>query len=510
MIRTRFAPSPTGYMHIGNLRTALFAYLLAKQDKDGVFILRIEDTDQKRTVEDATAFIYKCLKTAEIIHDEGPDKDKGYGPYIQSQRREIYHKYIDILLEKKAAYRCFCTKEEVEEQREEQKDENVFRDKCRNLTDQEIKAKLEANLPFVIRQRIPEEGSTTFSDLVYGDITVENKTLDEQVLMKSDGLPTYNFANVIDDHLMEITHVIRGYEYLSSAPKYNLLYQAFGFEIPKYIHMPHIMKENGKKMAKRDGDSSFYSLIEMGYLPKAIINYIALLGWNPGTEEEIFTMEELIEKFSVARISKSNAIFSIEKLNWINSQHLKALPFTEFKEKARDFFPEQLRGKYSDDALLELVHQRLNNLSEIAEKLDFFLELKEYDPNLFVHKKMKCNQERAIAILEKSLNYFEEITEWNNEALFNKMVELSVNEEIPKKAVLWAIRIAIAGKKDTPGGFSEIAAILGKKEVLKRVDISLEILYKYKLAENQLSENEITLLKEKICKIKVRIALREV
>lgn len=476
MIRTRFAPSPTGYMHIGNLRTALFAYLLAKKDPDGVFILRIEDTDQKRTVDDATKFIYKCLSDAGITHDEGPDKDGGYGPYIQSQRKDIYQKYIKELIDKGDAYRCFCSKEELEIERENQKDASVFRDKCRNLSQDEIDEKLANNTPFVIRQRVPSEGSVTFNDMVFGEIVVENRTLDEQVLMKSDGFPTYNFANVIDDHLMNITHVIRGYEYLSSAHKYNLLYKAFGWEIPKYIHLPHIMKDSGKKMSKREGDSSFQSLIEMGYLPTAIINYIALLGWNPGTDEEIFTMEQLIENFSTDRISKSNAIFSLDKLNWINSQHIKELDFDKFKQIALNFYPAKYTSKYVQDDLLRLVHQRLSIFSEIEEKLDFFFEFDKYDLGLFIHKKMKCTSERAIKILESSLNYFAKISDWNNEVLFEQMSKLAKTEEIPKKAVLWAIRIAIAGKSATPGGFSEIAMILGKEETIRRVNFSLELL----------------------------------
>lgn len=476
MIRTRFAPSPTGYMHIGNLRTALFAYFLARKEKDGVFILRIEDTDQKRLVGDAADFIYNCLREAGITHDEGPDKGGDYGPYIQSERKEFYQKYINQLLDEDKAYRCFCTKEELEAERENQKDQNVFRDVCRHLSKEEVATKLADGLPFVVRQRIPEEGKISFKDLVFGEIEVENKTLDEQVLMKSDGMPTYNFANVVDDHLMKITHVIRGYEYLSSCHKYNLLYQSFGWDIPEYIHLPHIMKESGKKMAKRDGDSSFYSLIEMGYLPEAIVNYIALLGWNPGTEEEIFSMDELIEKFSAERISKSNAVFSIDKLNWINSQHIKNLSFEEFKKRAANFYPEKFKSKYVQDELLELIHQRLNKLSEIEDQLDFFFEFDKYDLELFTHKKMKCNEERAIRILEASVKYFEEVLEWNNEVLFEKMSELAKNEEIPKKAVLWAVRIAIAGKSATPGGFSEIAKILGKEETIHRINFSLELL----------------------------------
>ena len=479
-VRTRFAPSPTGYMHIGNLRTALFAYFITKH-LNGKYILRIEDTDQKRTIEEATQVIYDSLQIAGINCDESPQKGGEYGPYIQSQRKDLYAKYINILLEKENAFRCFCTKEEVEAQRAEQEQSNpngIFRDKCRDLSKDQIAEKLDAGLPFVVRQRIPEEGQTTFSDLVYGDITIENNTLDEQVLMKSDGFPTYNFANVVDDHLMNITHVIRGYEYLSSSPKYNLLYQNFGWNIPEYIHLPHIMREDGKKLSKRYGDASFKDLMDKGYLPQSIINYISLLGWNPGTDEEIFTIEQLIEKFNTERISKSNAVFSYEKLDWINNQHIKKLSSKEFHAIANNWYPEEIKQRFDTTKLSEIIHQRLDRFERIPEILAFMLEVKDYDIELYRHKKMKSTPEKSIESLEKIIPVFQNMENFVNDEIFEAMVALAKEEEWKKGVVLWPIRIAISGLSATPGGASDIAQLLGKEETIKRIKAAIEYIKK--------------------------------
>ena len=477
-IRTRFAPSPTGYMHIGNLRTALFAYLLAKKS-NGSFVLRIEDTDQKRTIEEAFGVILKSLEKSGIIYDEGPDKDGGFGPYIQSERRDIYKKYIDELLTENKAYRCFCTKEELEAEREKQMsdpDNHIFRDRCRALDNDEIEKKLKENKEFVIRQRVPETGQVSFSDLVFGEITVDCNTLDEQVLIKSDGMPTYNFANVVDDHLMNITHVIRGYEYLSSTPKYNLLYNYFGWDIPKYIHMPHIMKDSGKKLSKRDGDASFQDLLDKGYLETAVVNAIALLGWNPGNDEEIFTMEQLIEKFDYNRISKSNAVFSSEKMDWINSQHIKALPEEGFHNIAEGYYPEKIKEKFDTKKISKIIQGRLNRFTEIPAMIDFLYEVPAYSPDLHTHKKMKTNPEVALDGLKKIIPAFEAVEDWNNEVLFTVMNEVAAKEEMKKTKILWPVRVALSGLPATPGGASEIAAIIGKEETLNRLRSGIELL----------------------------------
>ncbi|MDA3886837.1 MAG: glutamate--tRNA ligase [Candidatus Delongbacteria bacterium] len=475
--RTRFAPSPTGYMHIGNLRTALYAYLIAKGNA-GKFLLRVEDTDQKRTIAEAFKVIFDSLEIAGIEYDEGPDKDGGYGPYIQSERKKIYEEHLSILLEKDLAYRCFCTAEEMEEQRKDFADTKgiVFRDKCRNLSKDEVNSKIESNLPFVVRQRIPESGQTTINDIVFGSITIENNTLDEQVLMKSDGFPTYNFANVVDDHLMKISHVIRGYEYLSSVPKYNLLYENFGWDVPQYIHLPHIMREDGKKMSKRHGDASFEDLIDAGYLTDAIINYIVMLGWNPGTDEEIFTMEELIEKFTPERINKSNAVFSIDKLNWINAQHIKKLSQEEFHSKADKYYSDELRAKVDVNKVSGIIQNRLEKFTDIPEMVKFFITVENYTADAFFHKKMKSNTESSYEYLQKILPIFQNLTEWNNESIFGAMLELIEKEECKKGKVLWPVRIAFTGLKASPGGASEVGELIGKEESLKRIENAIEFL----------------------------------
>ncbi|MBN2788667.1 MAG: glutamate--tRNA ligase [Candidatus Delongbacteria bacterium] len=475
--RTRFAPSPTGYMHIGNLRTALYAYMIAKGHK-GKFILRVEDTDQKRTIAEAFKVIFDSLNIAGLEYDEGPDRDGGFGPYIQSERKEIYQKYLSVLLEKNFAYRCFCSSEDLEEQRKDFSENKgtVFRDRCRNLSQDVIDNKLSNNLPFVVRQRIPESGQTTVNDIVFGSITVENNTLDEQVLMKSDGFPTYNFANVIDDHLMEISHVIRGYEYLSSVPKYNLLYQNFGWEIPSYIHLPHIMREDGKKLSKRNGDASFEDLIQAGYLTSAIINYIAMLGWNPGTEEEIFTLDELVVKFSPERINKSNAVFSIDKLNWINAQHIKKLTMEEFHSIADKYYSDELRSKIDVFKVSEIIQNRLEKLTDIPEMVRFLIKVESYNADDFFHKKMKSDTASSYMYLQKILPVFRELTKWNNETIFQAMNDLIEKEECKKGAVLWPVRIAMTGLQSSPGGASEVGELIGKDESLKRIENAIDFL----------------------------------
>jgi glutamyl-tRNA synthetase len=465
-------------MHIGNLRTALYAYLIARKNK-GKFILRIEDTDQKRTVDDSVEVIYSSLKLAGIEYDEGPDKDGGFGPYVQSERRVIYSKYINELLGMNKAFRCFCTKEELETEKNEfsaKYPDKPFRDKCRDLTDADVKQKLSENLPFVVRQRVPDAGSTTFNDLVFGSITVENNTLDEQVLLKADGLPTYNFANVVDDHLMEISHVVRGYEYLSSAPKYNLLYESFGWEIPEYIHLPHILKDDGKKLSKRTGDASFQDLLDLGYLPAAVINYIAMLGWNPGTEEEFFTLADLEGKFTPERINKSNAIFTRDKLTWLNNLHIKAMPFEEFQKKASEYYSENLKTKVDIETVSRLIQERLETFNQIPEKTEFFVQVPTYDKELYTHKKMKSDPESARVLLEKMIPYFEKIGDWNNEAVFSSLQELIQAEGCKAGTVLWPARIALSGMSATPGGASEIAHVIGKEETIKRIKDAVEFL----------------------------------
>ncbi|MCK4979971.1 MAG: glutamate--tRNA ligase [Candidatus Delongbacteria bacterium] len=475
--RTRFAPSPTGYMHIGNLRTALYAYLIAKGN-NGKFLLRVEDTDQKRTVKEAFKIIFESLEIAGIEYDEGPDKDGEYGPYIQSERKNLYEEHLETLLQKDLAYRCFCTTEEMEGQRKEFAESKgiVFRDKCRNLSKEEIDSRMAEGLPFVVRQRIPEIGQTTINDIVFGSITIENNTLDEQVLMKSDGFPTYNFANVVDDHLMKISHVIRGYEYLSSVPKYNLLYENFGWDVPQYIHLPHIMREDGKKMSKRHGDASFGDLLDAGYLTEAIINYIVMLGWNPGTDEEIFTLEELIEKFSPERINKSNAVFSIDKLNWINAQHIKKLSQDEFHSMADKYYSDELRSKVDVLKVSEIIQNRLEKFTDIPEMVKFFINVESYTADAFFHKKMKSSSESSYEYLQKILPIFKELTNWNNESVFTAMIELIEKEECKKGKVLWPVRIAFTGLKASPGGASEVGELIGKEESLNRIENAIKFL----------------------------------
>lgn len=472
MVRTRFAPSPTGYMHIGNLRTALYAYLTARHH-GGVFILRIEDTDQARNVPEAMAAIYNSLAMAGLIYDEGPDKDGTFGPYVQSQRLQIYKEYAGKLLDAGAAFRCFCSKDKLTDDQ----GELIRRDPCRLLTQSEIDEKLAAMDPFVIRQRIPDEGSTTFLDWVYGEITVENSQLDDQVLLKSDGFPTYNFANVVDDHLMAITHVMRGQEYLSSTPKYNLLYESFGWDIPEYVHLPLIIKEDGSKFSKRLGDPSFEDLVNMGYLPEAIVNYIALLGWSPGTDQEFFTLSELEEVFSVDRINKSSAAFSFDKLTWLNGEHIRALPLEKFHFLAKDYYPKPL-SNFDTGKISELLQVRTEKLTDIPYQIGFFIEVPEYDIEMYRHEKSKCNPEISLKILKDVKPVLEDLETWNNDSLYLALKAFGKEKGYKTGTVMWPIRTALSGVPVTPGGATALAEVLGKEETLKRIQTGIKKLAK--------------------------------
>ncbi len=470
-VRTRFAPSPTGYMHVGNLRTALYTYLIARH-AGGKFILRIEDTDQGRLVEGAVDVIYKTMAECHLEHDEGPDVGGPVGPYVQTERRPLYKEYADLLIEKGHAYRCFCEKTESEE---DSGDFDRADDPCRVMSREESDHRAAAGEPYVVRQLIPHEGTTTFHDEIFGDITVENKTLDDQVLIKRDGLPTYNFANVIDDHLMGITHVVRGSEYLSSAPKYNLLYQGFGWDIPKYVHCSPVMRDAHNKMSKRHGDPSYEDLIAQGFLTDAVLNYVTLLGWSPRGEQEIFSLDELKKVFELSGVSKSPAIFDIEKLRYFNSEYIRAMSAEEFAKVAEPFIRRSVKNeKYDAAAIAALLQQRTEVLTDIPEKVDFFDELPEYGAELFVHKKSKSDEASSKAVLEQIVPVFESITDWNDENIMAAMVGLAEHMEAKNAKVMWPVRIAAAGKAVTPGGAVEICRILGKDETLRRIHVALE------------------------------------
>lgn len=476
-VRTRFAPSPTGYMHVGNLRTALYAYLLAKK-KNGTFILRIEDTDQERYVEGAVDIIYNTLRQTGLKWDEGPDIGGPVGPYIQSERMGMFKDYALQLVEKGAAYYCFCDKERLEEVKVVQQASGIaphYDGHCRNLTPAEIQEKLDAGIPYVIRQKVPQEGTTTFHDEVFGDITVDNSTLDDQVLIKTDGMPTYNFANVVDDHTMGITHVIRGNEYLSSTPKYNLLYQAFGWEIPTYIHCSPVMKNATEKLSKRNGDASFQDLIEKGYLTQAVVNYIALLGWSPKGEEEIFSLEELIQEFDVNGISKSPAIFDPVKLKAVNGEHIRRLPIEAFEKLAIPYILQTCKREDVNTRIIaEVLQPRTELFTDIPEQVDFIDTLPEYDIALYTHKKMKTTSETAVEALKILQPVLEGIQDWSiegiHEAVFAKIAEL----EVKNGYMLWPLRVALSGKQFTPGGGIEIAAIIGREEALSRLQTGIQ------------------------------------
>ena len=470
-VRTRFAPSPTGYMHVGNLRTALYTYLIARHNK-GKFILRIEDTDQGRLVEGAVDVIYRTMEQCHLEHDEGPDVGGPVGPYVQTERRGLYKEYAELLMERGHAYRCFCEKTASEE------DTGEFDrgdDPCRCMSREESDRLAAEGRPYVIRQLIPHEGTTTFHDETFGDITVENASLDDQVLLKRDGLPTYNFANVIDDHLMGINHVVRGSEYLSSAPKYNLLYEGFGWDIPKYVHCSPVMRDAHNKMSKRHGDPSYEDLIAQGYLTDAVINYVTLLGWSPRGEQEIFSMDELIDIFDLAGISKSPAIFDIDKLRYFNSEYIRAMSPEDFAKTAEPYIRRSVKNPaYDAAAIAALLQQRTEVLTDIPEKVDFFDELPEYDTELFVHKKSKSDKDSSRDVLQKIIPIFEALPAWDDEHIMGAMVALAEAMEAKNAKVMWPVRIAAAGKAVTPGGAVEICRILGKDETLRRLNVALE------------------------------------
>ena len=480
-VRTRFAPSPTGRMHVGNLRTALYAYLIAKH-AGGDFILRIEDTDQERYMEGAVDIIYKTLAEAGLAHDEGPDKDGGVGPYVQSERQAagIYLEYAKKLIEKGEAYYCFCDKERLESLKTEVAGkEIVMYDKhCLSLNKEEVEAKLAAGVPYVIRQNNPTTGTTTFHDEIYGDITVDNAELDDMILIKSDGYPTYNFANVVDDHLMGITHVVRGNEYLSSSPKYNRLYEAFGWEVPAYIHCPLITDEEHKKLSKRCGHSSFEDLVEQGFLPEAIVNFVALLGWSPEEDREIYSLEELVEAFDYRHISKAPSVFDYTKLKWMNGEYMKAMDFDTFYEIALPYIKETVTRDCDPRKLAEMVKTRIEVFPDIQGLIDCFEKVPEYDCSLYAHKKMKTTEESSLEALKALLPVLEEQEDYSNDALYERLLECVKEKGCKNGQILWPIRIAMSGKQTTPCGASEMMEVLGKEESLKRLRAAIEKLEK--------------------------------
>lgn len=480
-IRTRFAPSPTGYMHIGNLRTALYEYLIAKSQK-GKFILRIEDTDQERFVEGAIDIIYNTLKLTGLHYDEGPDIGGEYGPYIQSQRMGIYMDYAKELVEKGQAYYCFCTKERLEALKTSNKEGEAFSKydrHCLHLSSEQVQKNLDAGMPFVIRQKMPTEGTTTFHDVVYGDITVENAELDDQILMKADGFPTYNFANVVDDHLMKITHVVRGSEYLSSTPKYSLLYEAFGWEAPVYVHLPAVMRDAHNKLSKRHGDKSFEDLVKEGFLVEAIVNYIALLGWSPSDNKEIFTLKELEKAFDINGLSKSPSIFDIKKLTWMNGEYIKAMEADTFYRTIESRLKDAVKNTALDlKKIAALLQKRLETLNDIARLVDFFDTLPEYSTELYIHKKMKTTEEIALSSLKASLPVLEQLSDWNETTIHDTLMSLVQELGIKNGQLLWPIRTSLSGEPTSPGGAMELADILGKEESLSRIKIGIEKLEK--------------------------------
>ena len=477
-VRTRFAPSPTGFMHIGNLRTALYEYLVAKS-QGGDFVLRIEDTDRERYVEGAVDIIYNTLKVAGLQHDEGPDKPGEYGPYVQSERLNMYKPYAEQLIEQGKAYRCFCTKERLDSLKDDETPGGGYDRHCRDLPQEEIDRLLEEGVPYVIRQKMPLEGSTTFTDAVFGEITVENSELQDQILIKTDGYPTYNFANVIDDHTMNITHVVRGCEYLSSTPKYNLLYEAFGWEVPTYIHLPLIMGKDSEgnvaKLSKRHGSTGFEDLIKEGYLPQAIINYVALLGWCPSDNQEMFTLDELTRAFSIDGISKSPSIFDYDKLEWFNGEYIRKMSPEEFTSYAMPYYKEAVTSRELPwDKLCGILQQRVTRFTQIPEMIDFFDKLPEYDAEMFVNKKSKTNLENAPVMLKAVTDRLTALESWDKDSIHDCLINLAQELEVKNGTVMWPARIAAAGKKVTPGGAVEILEILGRDESLARLNLGLK------------------------------------
>ena len=480
-IRTRYAPSPTGKMHVGNLRTALYAYLIAKHE-GGDFMLRIEDTDQERYVEGALDIIYRTLEKTGLVHDEGPDKDGGVGPYVQSERQAsgIYMKYAKQLIEQGDAYYCFCDKERLESLKTSVSEDGtqiVNYDKhCLHLSKEEIEANLAAGKPYVVRINMPTEGTTTFHDEIYGDITVPNAELDDMILIKSDGYPTYNFANVIDDHLMNITHVVRGNEYLSSAPKYNRLYEAFGWEVPVYVHCPLITDENHKKLSKRCGHSSYEDLLDQGFVSEAIVNYVALLGWCPQDNREIFSLPELVEAFDYHHMSKSPAVFDINKLKWMNGEYLKAMDFDKFYELAEPYIKKVITKDYDLKKVASLIKSRIEILPDIKDQIDFFEAVPEYDTAMYCHKKMKTNEETSLEVLKEILPRLEAWDDYSNDALFGLLKGFAEEKGYKNGYVMWPVRTAVSGKQNTPGGATEIMEVLGKAESVERIKNAIELL----------------------------------
>ena len=476
-IRTRFAPSPTGRMHVGNLRTALYAYLIAKHE-GGDFILRIEDTDQERYVEGAVDIIYRTMAGTGLIHDEGPDKDGGVGPYVQSERQAqgLYLKYAKKLIEQGDAYYCFCDKERLESLKTEVagKEITVYDKHCLHLSKEEIEANLAAGKPYVIRINMPTEGTTTFHDELYGDITVENNELDDMILIKSDGYPTYNFANVIDDHLMGITHVVRGNEYLSSAPKYNRLYEAFGWEIPKYIHCPLITNEDHQKLSKRCGHSSYEDLLDQGFLTEAIVNFVALLGWSPSSDNEIFSLEELVKEFDYHRISKSPAVFDMVKLRWMNGEYMKKMDDEKFYEMALPYLKEVITKDLDFHKIAAMVKTRIEVFPDIKDHVDFFEKVPEYETSMYVHKKMKTNEETSLQVLREVQPLLEAQEDFSNDALFEMLSAYAKEHGYKVGYVIWPIRTALSGKQMTPAGATEILEVLGKEESLVRIQAAID------------------------------------
>ena len=480
-VRTRFAPSPTGRMHVGNLRTALYAYLIAKHE-GGDFILRIEDTDQERYVEGALDIIYHTLKETGLVHDEGPDLDGGVGPYVQSERQAqgIYLKYAKELVEKGEAYYCFCDKERLESLKQEVagKEIIVYDKHCLHLSKEEVEAKLAAGVPYVIRQNIPNEGTTSFEDEIYGKIEVPNSELDDMILIKSDGYPTYNFANVVDDHLMGITHVVRGNEYLSSSPKYNRLYAAFGWDVPVYVHCPLITNEEHKKLSKRCGHSSYEDLIEQGFVTEAVVNYVALLGWCPSDNREIFSLEELVEAFDYHHMNKSPAVFDMSKLRWMNGEYIKAMDFDKFYERALPYLKEAIHKDLDLKKIASQVKTRIEVFPEIKELIDFYEEVPEYDTQMYCHKKMKTTEETSLNLLKEVLPLLEAQNDYSNDALFEALVAFGKEHGYKTGYIMWPIRTALSGKQTTPAGATEILEILGKEESIKRIHAAIEKLEK--------------------------------
>ena len=478
-VRTRFAPSPTGRMHVGNLRTALYAYLIAKHE-GGDFLLRIEDTDQERLVEGAVDIIYRTLKATGLKHDEGPDKDGGVGPYVQSDRVKsgIYMEYAKKLIEKGEAYYCFCDKERLESLKQEVagKEIMIYDKHCLHLSKEEVEEKLKAGVPYVIRQNNPQTGTTTFHDEIYGDITVDNSELDDMILIKSDGYPTYNFANVVDDHLMGITHVVRGNEYLSSSPKYNRLYEAFGWEVPVYVHCPLITDETHKKLSKRCGHSSYEDLIEQGFLTEAVVNFVALLGWSPEDNQEIMSLEELVEKFDYRHMSKSPAVFDYGKLKWMNGEYIKKMDFDAFYERALPIIKEVITKDYDLKKIAAMVKTRIEIFPDIKELIDFFEEVPEYDVSMYTHKKMKTTAETSLAVLKEVLPLLKAQEDYSNDALYAMLSAYVAEKGYKNGYVMWPIRTAVSGKQMTPGGATELMEVLGKEESLARIRKGIELL----------------------------------